>query len=179
VIEDTSTVSVESPAGEVTENRAVTQALFDNAREIFSPKYSGHMKFEQAGNVLVLYRDIWTLDVKRKDKWLNDTIVDAYCALITLRSAETKGTMRWESCFVFSSFLYQAKIVKNLEAIRKLTPGENIFKYEVILPHVCKRPLDIGRIFQSNIYVEVLRLEKRKRGPHLYIAIIPRKNVQR
>ena len=42
VIEDTSTVSVESPVGEVTENRVVTQALFENAREYFSPKYGGH-----------------------------------------------------------------------------------------------------------------------------------------
>jgi hypothetical protein len=42
VIEDSSTVSVKSPAGEVTENRTVTQALFENAREIFSHKYSGN-----------------------------------------------------------------------------------------------------------------------------------------
>jgi hypothetical protein len=41
VIDDTSTVSVKSPAGEITENRTVTQALFENAKEFFSPKYSG------------------------------------------------------------------------------------------------------------------------------------------
>ena len=42
VIEDTSTVSVESPAGEVSENRLVTQALLENARDIFSIKYDSH-----------------------------------------------------------------------------------------------------------------------------------------
>ena len=41
VIEDTSTVSVESPAGDVSENRVVTQALLENARDIFSTKYDG------------------------------------------------------------------------------------------------------------------------------------------
>jgi hypothetical protein len=116
LIDDTSTVSVESPA-EVTEKRVVTRTLLENAMKYFSDKHDGGKKFAQVGNIPVRYGGIWTLDVKRKDKWLNDGIVDAYLALITLGSAETKGTMRWDSCFAFPSFLYQAIGRKNIEAI--------------------------------------------------------------